>query len=70
LQRYEKNIQLYNENIPDEEVRKYFKMSEFVILPYRDATGSGVIPVAFAFSKAVIVSNTGELGTCTNDAKG
>jgi related to glycosyltransferase len=48
---------LYNQNIPDEEIYRYFEMAEFVVLPYKDATGSGVIPLAFAFSKAVIVSN-------------
>lgn len=65
---YWKYIQLYNENIPDEEVRKYFEMSEFVVLPYKDATGSWVIPVAFAFSKPVIVSDAGELSSCTKSA--
>lgn len=65
---YWKYIQLYNKNISDEEVRKYFEMSEFIVLPYKDATGSWVLPVAFAFSKPVIVSDAGELGTCTKSA--
>lgn len=68
LERYWKYIQLYNQNIPDEEVRKYFEMSEFVVLPYKDATGSWVIPVAFAFSKAVLVNNVWELASVTNKA--
>lgn len=68
LNRYWKYIQLYNKSIPDEEVRRYFRMSEFVVLPYKDATGSWVIPVAFAFSKPVIVSDAGELRSCTKSA--
>jgi len=57
LDKYSQNIILYNQNLPDEEIYRYFEMAEFVVLPYKDATGSGVIPLAFAFSKAVIVSN-------------
>lgn len=68
IEKYQDYIQLYHENIPDEEVRKYFEMSEFVVLPYKDATGSWVIPVAFAFSKPVIVSDVWELGICTRAA--
>lgn len=68
LNHYWENIQIYNQSISDAEIRRYFGMSEFVVLPYRDATGSGVIPLAFAFSRPVIVSNVGELGTCTKSA--
>ena len=68
LDYYWENIQIYNQSISDAEIRRYFGMSEFVVLPYRDATGSGVIPLAFAFSRPVIVSNVGELGTCTKSA--
>lgn len=70
IEEYQEYIQLYHQNIPDEEVRKYFEMAEFVVLPYKDATGSWVIPVAFAFSKPVIVSDVGELGSCTRAAEG
>lgn len=45
-------------------------MVEFVVLPYKDATGSGVIPLAFAFKKPVLVNNVGELGNYTRDAQG
>lgn len=70
MEKYPEHIQLYHQNIPDEEVRKYFEMAKFVVLPYKDATGSGVIPVAFAFSKPVLVHDVGELGSCTRAAEG
>ena len=70
LDKYSQNIILYNQNIPDEEIYRYFEMAEFVVLPYKDATGSGVIPLAFAFSKAVIVSNVWELWSVTKEANG
>lgn len=70
LDTYASHIKVYNINIPDEEVRRYFQMVEFVVLPYKDATGSGVIPLAFAFKKPVLVNNVGELGNYTRDAQG
>jgi alpha-maltose-1-phosphate synthase len=50
------NIEIFNKNIPDEEVWRYFTRAEFVVVPYRDATWSGVIPLAYAFSRPVIAS--------------
>jgi hypothetical protein len=29
---------MFHYDIPDEEVYKYFEMSEFVVLPYKNAT--------------------------------
>jgi glycosyltransferase involved in cell wall biosynthesis len=57
------NIDIYNYNIEPEEAYKYFEKSEFVVLPYLDATWSGVIPVAYAFSKAVLVTDVWELAS-------
>lgn len=63
LDQYKHNIRLYHFDIPEEEVYTYFEQSEFVVLPYKDATWSGVIPTAYAFSKAVITTDVGELAT-------
>jgi glycosyltransferase involved in cell wall biosynthesis len=38
-------------------------------LPYKDATWSGVVPSAYAFSKAVIVTNVWELANAVKDWK-
>ena len=56
-------IELYNFDIPDEEVYKYFEKAEFVVLPYKDATWSWVVPTAFSFSKAVVTTDVWELAT-------
>lgn len=63
LNKFKDNIEMYHCDIPDEEVYKYFEMSEFVVLPYKNATWSWVIPTAFAFSKPVITTNVWELAT-------
>jgi starch synthase len=63
LNKYKKNISLYNFEIAAEDAYKYFEVSEFIVLPYHDATGSGVIPVAYCFKKAVITTDVWELSS-------
>jgi glycosyltransferase involved in cell wall biosynthesis len=47
--------------IPDSEVRQYLCAADAVIQPYRNATQSGVTPLAYHFEKPMIVSNVGGL---------
>ena len=47
--------------IPDSEVRDYVCAADAVIQPYRNATQSGVTPLAYHFEKPMIVSNVGGL---------
>ena len=71
------NIKEFNENknlfitkkyrIPNSEVDSLFQETEIVVLPYLEATQSGVIPVAFAYGKPVIVTNVGSLPEVVDD---
>lgn len=63
LDQHKENIHFYHYDIPDEEVYSYFEQSEFVVLPYKDATWSGIIPVAYAFGKPVITTDVWELSS-------
>lgn len=47
--------------IPDKDVRNYLSATDVVIQPYRNATQSGVTPLAFHFEKPIIVTNVGGL---------
>jgi glycosyltransferase involved in cell wall biosynthesis len=47
--------------IPDSEVKYYLSAADFVIQPYRDATQSGVTPLAYHFEKPMLVTNVGGL---------
>ncbi len=47
--------------IPNNEVRYYLSAADFVIQPYRDATQSGVTPLAYHFEKPMLVTNVGGL---------
>ena len=47
--------------IPDSEVRFYLSAADAVIQPYRNATQSGVTPLAYHFEKPMVVTNVGGL---------
>ena len=55
--------------IPDEEVRYYLCASDLVVQPYRNATQSGVTPLAYYFEKPMVVSNVGGLPALVPDGK-
>jgi glycosyltransferase involved in cell wall biosynthesis len=49
--------------IPDSEVRNYLCAADAVIQPYRNATQSGVTPLAYHFEKPMVVTNVGGLAS-------
>jgi len=54
-------IIIRDEYIPNEKVKDYFLVSDVVILPYRSATQSGILNLAYGFRKPVIVTKVGGL---------
>ncbi len=54
-------IILKNTFIPDSEVKYYLCAADAVIQPYRNATQSGVTPLAYHFEKPMVVTNVGGL---------
>ena len=53
--------------IPDHEVIHYFCSSDLVVQPYRNATQSGVTPLAYHFEKPMIVTRVGGLPAMVPD---
>jgi glycosyltransferase involved in cell wall biosynthesis len=49
--------------ISNDEVKNYFCATDVVIQPYRNATQSGVTPLAYHFNKPMIVTNVGGLAS-------
>ena len=47
----------HNSYIDDDKIHLYFSASDLVLLPYKHATQSGVIPIAYNFNKPVVTSN-------------
>lgn len=58
-----------NRYIPNEEVAGLFRQSHLVVLPYRHATQSGVVPVAYQFDVPVIATDVGGLSEVVLDGK-
>ena len=60
---------LHTDFIPDSEVKNYFCAADVVIQPYRNATQSGVTPLAYHFEIPMIVTNVGGLPSLVPDYK-
>ena len=60
---------LKTEFIPDATVCYYLSAADFVIQPYRNATQSGVTPLAYHFEKPMLVTNVGGLADRVPDGK-
>jgi glycosyltransferase involved in cell wall biosynthesis len=54
-------IHILNKWIPSSEIPILFRRAKLLVLPYTDASQSGVISLAYTFSKPVIVSNVGSI---------
>ncbi len=55
--------------IPNSEVRYYFCAADLVVQPYRNATQSGVTPLAYHFEVPMVVTNVGGLPALVPDGK-
>ena len=63
------NVTFIDRYVPNEELGLYFGAADAVVLPYLDATQSGVLQLAYAFRKPVIGSSVGGLGEAIDDGK-
>lgn len=61
--------EIRNEYIPDEDVSDLFSRADVVVLPYRRASQSGVIPVAYAFSTPIVATEVGSLPEVVKNGK-
>lgn len=64
-----KNIELVHRYVPEQEVAGFFQRSSIIIMPYRDASSSGIVPIAYVFKKALICSDVGALREFIDDNK-
>lgn len=70
---YEKDVKnnpkfvIINEYISDSDVAVLFQKASIVVLPYVEATQSGIIPIAYAFKKPVVVTNVGSIPEVVED---
>jgi glycosyltransferase involved in cell wall biosynthesis len=55
------DVMVFSDYVPNNEVAKYFSASDVVVLPYIDATQSGIVQIAYNFNKPVITTDVGGL---------
>ncbi|MBO6133860.1 MAG: glycosyltransferase [Lachnospiraceae bacterium] len=56
-----RRIEIHDGYMPDSDVQTYFERADAVVLPYTDATQSGILQIAFGFGKPVIATKVGGL---------
>ncbi|OIP55292.1 MAG: hypothetical protein AUK34_13605 [Ignavibacteria bacterium CG2_30_36_16] len=54
-------VTIVNKFVPNEDVGSYYIASDLVVLPYRSATQSGILNVAYGFLKPVLATRVGGL---------
>lgn len=68
-QEIESFVDIYDGYIPDKEVEKFFAACDIVVLPYESATQSGIVQIAYGFSKPVVVTDVGGLPEVVENKK-
>jgi glycosyltransferase involved in cell wall biosynthesis len=58
---------IHNEYIPEERAAEYFRSASVVVLPYTEASQSGVIPLAYSAAKPVVATRVGGLPEMVED---
>lgn len=64
-----RQVHLFTDFIPNNEVRNYFSAADCVVQPYRSATQSGISQIAYHFEKPMIVTRVGGLPEIVPDDK-
>lgn len=64
-----KNITLINRYIEDREVAGLFLNSKVIVMPYIEASQSGIIPIAYSFKRPVVVTDVGSISEIVKDGE-
>lgn len=65
----ENRVQLRDSYTPDREVEQYFAAADLVVLPYTSATQSGIVQIAYGFTRPVVVTDVGGLPDVVEDGE-
>ena len=63
------NVIIISSFIPENHVRYFFSACDCLVLPYVNATQSGIVPLAYFYDKPVIVTDVGGLSEVVIDSK-
>jgi glycosyltransferase involved in cell wall biosynthesis len=62
-------FEVHNRFIEADEVPFFFQQAAIVVLPYLDATQTGIIPIAYQFSRPVVASRVGSIPEVVDNGK-
>jgi glycosyltransferase involved in cell wall biosynthesis len=62
-------ITIINKFVANEVVHLYFTAANVVVLPYNEATQSGILSITYGFAKPVVVTDVGGLAELVDDGK-
>lgn len=62
-------VHVINQYVPNEEVGRYYAAADLVVLPYRSATQSGILTIAYDYERPVLVTNVGGLAEYVDDGQ-
>jgi len=62
-------VVFHSDYVPNEEVGTYFSAADVLTLPYKSATQSGIIQIAYNFHRPVIATDVGGLGEVIVDGR-
>ena len=63
-------VRLFTGWIPDDDIQVYFNACDVVVLPYTEITTSGVVPLAYSFSRPVITTSIGGMTEIVSEETG
>lgn len=63
----EERVEVLNRYVPDEELSSLLASHHLVVVPYKSATQSGIVPLAFAAGRPVVATNVGGLAEAVSD---
>ena len=66
---YQDRISYYFDYVPKDDIVNYFIASDVVILPYKEIDHSGIIHLAYTFSRPVIATNVGDFSEVVQENK-
>lgn len=55
------NLEIHHRFITNSEVSRFFRRVSVVVLPYTEASQSGVVPISYSFGKPVVVTAVGSI---------
>lgn len=61
------SLEIHHRFIPNKEVSRFFRRAMVVVLPYTEASQSGVVPIAYSFGKPVVVTAVGSIPEVVKD---